>query len=70
MNKLYLFLGFIGAITMVSCANRNLGSNKMNNQKEFSQLFNMMAGEFSSAEQAQEESRGRVNHNRGAMSSS
>lgn len=56
MSKLYLFIEFIGAITIISCANRNLGSNSIDNQNDFAELLDMMSGEFSSEEQSREDS--------------
>lgn len=53
MNKL-CFL--IGLIVMISCADRKLYSNDQDDQKEVSELFDMMVGEFSSEEQAKQDS--------------
>lgn len=55
MNKLFILIGFIGIMTMFSCANRHLNSTRNANQKDLSELVQKMAGEFSSADQAKED---------------
>ena len=54
MNKLYFIIGLI--LVTTSCADRKLSSNKASEQKEISELFDLMTGEFSSEEQAKEDS--------------
>ena len=56
MNKLYPLLFLIGILCLNSCADRKLNSNKSDHQKAFHELFDMMTGEFSSEEQAKQDS--------------
>lgn len=56
LHKWYFFLGLIGIIISSSCANRKLNAAKSNGQAHFSDLYEMMTGEFSSEEQAKEDS--------------
>ena len=53
MNKLYVI---IGPILITHCADRKLHADNADRQSEIYELFAMMTGEFSSEEQAKEDS--------------
>ncbi|MEL6717624.1 MAG: hypothetical protein AAFP82_02830 [Bacteroidota bacterium] len=52
MNKLYFLTALIAIISMLACTDRRI--DKDDNQ-ELSELFKMMTGEFSSEEQAEQD---------------
>ncbi|MEO1627527.1 MAG: chromophore lyase CpcT/CpeT [Bacteroidota bacterium] len=54
MTRLYLLLAFL--LTLASCADRRLNAGKQTKQQEMAELYAMMCGEFSSAEQAKADS--------------
>ena len=56
MNKLFILIGLIGITSLISCANRHLNSKERFNEKELSELVQKMTGEFSSEDQAKEDS--------------
>ncbi|MFK8103034.1 MAG: chromophore lyase CpcT/CpeT [Saprospiraceae bacterium] len=56
MNKLYLLIGLLVMISISACVDRRINSTPQHSEKELSTLFEMMSGEFSSEEQANQDS--------------
>lgn len=56
MNKLHIISYCFGMLLFIACANRNLHSINPSDFNELTQLMNTMSGEFSSQEQAEEDS--------------
>ena len=55
MNKFLIILLFFGLFNSMACSNRFLNTSKNPDPNELTDLVTMMAGEFSSAEQAEED---------------
>ncbi len=56
MNKRYTLIYLFAIVMLISCANRNLKSTTSSDQAALVDLMNTMSGEFSSEEQANEDS--------------